>query len=71
MNTELDSLKTSSTNVVQTTDEFLGNKIADHYLVFYEEKVVKTKPVIDDNSGNVRETIIPPEKGEELLNKWR
>ena len=62
LNKELDSLKTPFTNVVQTTDECLGNRIADQYLIFYDSKIGKTKPVIDDNSGNVRETIIPPEK---------
>ena len=34
--------------------EFIGNKIAD--------KIMKQKPAIDENSRNVEEIIIPPEK---------
>ena len=32
---------------------------------------MKTKPVIDENSRNVEEIIIPPEKREEVLNELR
>ena len=54
MNTGLYSLKTASKKVVhkatEATDKFIGNKIVD--------KGVKTKPVMDENSRNVEETII-------------
>ena len=42
------------------TGEFLGNKIDD--------KIVKLKLVSDGNLRNVEETIISPEKREELFN---
>ena len=58
MGTGLDALKSASKKVVhkpaEATGEFLENKIA--------EKIVKQKPVIDENSRNVEEIIIPPEK---------
>ena len=67
MNTGLDALRTASKKVVyktaEITGEFLGNKTAN--------KTVKQKPVIDENSRNVGEIIIPPEKREEILNKLR
>ena len=54
MNTGLYSLKTASKKVVhkaaEATDKFIGNKIVG--------KGVKTKPVMDENSRNVEETII-------------
>ena len=65
LDTGLDALKTASKKVVHkpaaATGEFIGNKIAD--------KIVKKNPVIDENSRNVEEIIIPPEKREEILNK--
>ena len=58
LDTGLDVLKTASKKVVhkaaEAIDEFVGNNIAD--------KIVKQKPVIDENSGNVEEIIILPEK---------
>ena len=58
LNTGLDALRTASKKVVhkaaEITGEFLGNKTAN--------KTVKQKPVIDENSRNVGEIIIPPEK---------
>ena len=45
------------------TGEFIGNKIAD--------KIVKPKPVTDENVGDAEEIIIPPEKKEEILNELR
>ena len=59
LDTGLDSLKTASKKVVDKTGEFVGNKIPD--------KIVKPKHVI--NPRNVEETIIPPEKREEILNE--
>ena len=65
--TGLDALKTASKKVVhkavKATGEFIGNKIAD--------KFVKPKPTIDENSWNVEEIVIPPEKRHKMLNKLR
>ena len=65
--TGLDFLKTSSKKVAhksaEETDEFIENKISD--------KIVKPKPVPDENSRNVEKLIIPPEKGEKILNELR
>ena len=55
--TGLDALETASIKIVhkaaQATGEFIGNKIAD--------KIVKPKPVIDENSRNLEQIIISPE----------
>ena len=63
----LDSLKTASRKVIdktaEGTSEFIGNKFAD--------QIVKPKHLIDENSWNVEEIIIPTEKREEILNKLR
>ena len=63
----LDSLKTTSKKVVhkaaEATGEFIGKKIAD--------KIVKQNPVIDENSRNVEEIILPPEKRGEKLSDLR
>ena len=54
--TELDALKTAFKKVAlkaaEEISEMIGNKIAD--------KIVKTKPVLDENSRNVEEIVIPP-----------
>ena len=67
LDTRLDALKTASEKIVhkaaETAGKFTGNKITD--------KVVKPKHVIDGNSRNVEETIIPPEKREEISNELR
>ena len=64
MDSRLDALKTVSKDLVQEAAEaagkFIENKIAD--------EIVKTKPVIDKNSRNIEEIIIPPEKREQILN---
>ena len=64
MDSRLDALKTVSKDLVQEAAEaagkFIENKIAD--------EIVKTKPVIDKNSRNIEEIIIPPEKMEQILN---
>ena len=56
--TKLDALKTALKKVVYKADEarseFVGNKIAD--------KIVKPKPVPNNNLRNIEEIIIPPEK---------
>ena len=63
--TELDDLKTAIKRVVhkaaEATGEFIRNKIAN--------KIVKPKPVPDDNLWNVEKMIIPPETREEILNE--
>ena len=35
------------------------------------KKIVKPKPVTDENSRDVGEMVIPPEKRQEILNKLR
>ena len=56
--TGLDAEKAAFIKVVhktaEGTAEFIGNKIAD--------KIVKPNPVLTDNSRNVEEIVIPPEK---------
>ena len=63
MDTRLDALKTASKKVfhkaAEATGGFIGNKIA--------YKIVKETPVIDENSINVEEIIVPQEKREEIL----
>ena len=58
--------KTASKNIVhkaaEVTGEFIG-KMTD--------KIVKPKYVINENSRNIEELIVPPEKREEILNKLR
>ena len=58
MVTGTNALNTASNKVihkeVEEKSEVLGNKIAD--------KMVKTKPIISENSRNIEEKIIPPKK---------
>ena len=65
LDTGLHALKTASKKVVykavEATGEFIGNKIPD--------KIVKQKAVLDENSRNIEEIIVPPEKREEILNE--
>ena len=65
--TGLDALETASKKVwhkaSEATGEFIGNKIAN--------KIVKPKLVIDENSRNVEEIIIPTEKRKKILNELR
>ena len=63
LDTELDSLKTTSKKVVHKTDKFLGNKIADVVTKPNYDKIVKQEPV--------KEIIIQPENRDEILNKLR
>ena len=62
LDTGLDSLKTDSKKIVYKTGKFLGNKIANSITRLYGDKIVKTKPAVDESSRDVEETIIPPEK---------
>ena len=54
----LDALKAASKKLAhkaaEATAEFIGDKIT--------YKIVKTKPVVDENSKNVEEIVIPPGK---------
>ena len=52
--------KTVPHKAAEPSGEFTGNKIA--------QKVVKLKSVLDGNSKNVEEIIIPPEHKKEILN---
>ena len=60
----VDALKTTSkkevSEAVEATGEFIGKKIAD--------KIVKPKPISDENPRNVEEKIIAPEKREGIVN---
>ena len=47
MDTALNSLKTASKKVVHKTSDFLGNKIADAVIHSYDDKIVKTEPVLE------------------------
>ena len=53
--------------VVHETDGFLEYKIVDAGVNSNDDKVVKP----EENSRNVEEIIIPPEKREEMLNELR
>ena len=57
LDTGLDSVKTASKKVVHKAGEFIGNKIA------HDDKIKKQEPV--------EEITIPPEKRDEILNKFR
>ena len=47
LDTALNSLKTASKKVVHKTGDFLGNKIADAVIHSYDDKIVKTEPVLE------------------------
>ena len=67
--------KTSSKKVVHKTaeeiGESIGNKIADAAAKSNDDKIMKRKPVFDENPRNGEEIIISPEKREEILNELR
>ena len=54
----VDSLKTNSNHIVQKAGKVLGNKIVDDVTKSNDDKIVSPH----ENSGNVEEIIIPPEK---------
>ena len=65
----LDALKTASKRsrwykANEATGEFIENKIA-------ETRIMKPKPLLAENSIDVEEIIILPEKREEILNELR
>ena len=53
----------SSPKITEATAKLLGNTIA--------EKILKPKPVTDENSTNVEEIIILPLKRQEILHELR
>ena len=63
LDTGTNSSKTTSKKVVHKAGGFLGNKIADKVTKSSDGKIEKKEPV--------PEIIVPPEKGEEMLNKFR
>ena len=63
LDTELDSLKTASKNVVHKTYEILGNEISGRIIKSNDDKIVKP----NENWRNVEKIIIPQEK--KALNK--
>ena len=75
LDTGLHSLKTASKTLInkaaEATGEFIGNKAADAVAELNDDKIVKTKHLIDENSRSVENIIIPPEKREEILNESR
>ena len=75
LDTGLHSLKTASKTLIhkaaQATGEFIGNKAGDAVAKLNDDKIVKTKHLIDENPGSVEKIIIPPEKREEILNESR
>ena len=64
-------LNTASKEVIYKTGEYLGNQIADAVAKLCDDKIVKQEPVINGNSRNLKEIIIPPEKRDEILNELR
>ena len=73
--TGLDALKMFSKKLVnkvaETTGEFIGNKIEDAVAKSKNDKIVKQKTAIGENSRNVEEIIIPPDKREKISNELR
>ena len=63
MDTGLDSLKTASKEIVHKAGEFLGNKTADAITKSTDNKTEKQEPV--------EEIIVPLQKRDEILNKFR
>ena len=59
----LDALETASTIVAHTAAEDAGEVIGNKFF----DEIVKTKLVPDENSRNVEEIVILPEKSEEIL----
>ena len=65
--TGLDALKVASKKVTHKTAKITGELIG----IKIVEKVVKRKPVSDENLRDVEEVIIPPEKREQRSNELR
>ena len=67
MDTRLDTVKTSSKELVHEECQFLVNKIADAVTKSNDNKIAKP----DKNSKNVGEIIVLPEERDAMLNKLR
>ena len=72
MDTGLDLVKIAFKKVVHKAGEFLGNNIVDAVTsnaidASNNDKIVKP----DENTRNVEEMIIPPEKRKQILKKLR
>ena len=63
LNTAKSAFKKVIHKTAETTGQLIENIIAD--------KTAKPKPVSDENSRNVEEKFIPPEKTEEIYNELR
>ena len=59
----MDKVLYASKKAVHKAGEYLGNKIADAITMSNDDNIGKQEPV--------EETIIPPEKREEILNQLR
>ena len=71
LDTRINVSKKAIHKVIKVRSEFLRNKIADVLTKSKDDEIMKTKPVIYEDSRNVDEIIIPPEKREEILSKLR
>ena len=69
--TGLDPAKTASKKVLHKTAEVTGEMIGNKILKKNSGKIVKPKPLPAENSKNVVEINIPPEKREEILNELK
>ena len=70
--TGLDAAKTASKKVFHKTAEVTGEMIGNKILKKKNSgKIVKPKPLPAENSKNVVEINIPPEKREEILNELK
>ena len=67
MDTGLEASKIVTREATEGTGQVLGNKIAKAVAKVYNDNIVKR----DENSRNVKEIIIPPEKREEILTELR
>ena len=55
-------------NAAEATGKQQETKIAGAVAWSYDNKILKQKPVIDEDSSNSEEIIFPPKKAEEILN---
>ena len=67
LDTGLDAVKTVSKKVLHKGGKFLGNTFPDTVTESNNDRIVKP----DENSRNVKDVIIRPEKRDEILNKLR
>ena len=67
LDTGQDAVKTASKKQSNKAGEFIGNKIGDAVTKSNNDKIVK----LDENPRNVEKIIIPIDKRDEILNKFR